>query len=48
MHRENLTKWRFAMVGWGAAVGVAVFVLYLRDPYAGGIRPSQFESLRLS
>ena len=31
------------MFGWAAFVGISVFVLYLRDPYAVGKHRSHFE-----
>ena len=33
------------LLGWAAFVGVAVFVLYLRDPYAVGKHRSRFEAV---
>ena len=32
------------LLGWAALVGVSVFVLYVRDPYAAGRRRPQFEN----
>ena len=36
---------QFLLMGWGATVLVAVFVLYVRDPYASGARPSRMDAL---
>jgi hypothetical protein len=32
--------YQFLLMGWAVTVFVAVFVLYVRDPYAGGVRLS--------
>ena len=37
--------WQLMMIGWGAGVGIAVFVLYMRDPTANGMRPPVIEPL---
>jgi len=37
--------WEYIMIGWGVVVGLTVFILFLRDPNASGIHPSQFEAL---
>ena len=32
------------LIGWAAFVGISVFVLYLRDPYAVGKHRAHFEN----
>ena len=37
--------WQIMVIGWAVAVFVAVFILYVRDPYANGIHPPLIEPL---
>lgn len=33
------------LLGWAALVGISVFVMYVRDPYAAGKHGTRFDAL---